>query len=202
MKMALDYSDISLVEGCVKGDLLSWSALIKKYSHLITVSINNRLRKYGFNLPHEDIEDIRQEVLKSLWKDGKFNGVRNRRNISYWLSIVAGNEAIKYMRNKRNMDELRPISIFENLGENNLEELIGSGQASPSEEVERMDIAERIESEINSLPAKEKLVMKLNILYDKKYDDIADILNMPAGTVSSYIKRAKEKLKKKLQQFY
>ncbi|MCX5685868.1 MAG: sigma-70 family RNA polymerase sigma factor [Candidatus Omnitrophica bacterium] len=199
MKTGLDDSDISLVEGCIERDLVSWSALVKKYSHLIAVSIDNRLRKYGFNLPREDVEDIRQEVLKSLWKGEKFRLVRNRRDISYWLSIVAGNEAIQYMRKIRGMDEPRLISTFENLGENSVEELIESGRASPPEELERRDIAKRIESEINSLPSKEKLVMKLNILYDKKYDEIADILNMPAGTVSSYIKRAKEKLKKKLK---
>ncbi|MFH0763698.1 MAG: sigma-70 family RNA polymerase sigma factor [Candidatus Omnitrophota bacterium] len=202
MKNGTGDSDTSLVEGCIERDLVSWSVLVKKYSPLIAASIDNRLRKYGFNLPHEDIEDIRQEVLKSLWKGKKFKGIRNRRNISYWLAIVAGNEAIQYMRKKRGMDEPRPISVFENLGENSVEELIESGLPSPPEELERRDIAKRVESEIDALPSREKLVMKLNILYDKKYDEIAKILNIPVGTVSSHIRRAKDKLRKKLQQFY
>ena len=202
MKKGSGDSDSKLVEGCINRDLASWSLLVKKYSGLISISINNRLKKYGFDLSPEDIEDIKQDVLKSLWKDGKLNSVRNRENISYWLAMVAGNKAITYLRKKRAVLEPRPISIFENQGEKSLEELIGSSGASPSEELAAKELAGQIESEINALPAKEKLIIKLNILYDKKHDEIADILNMPSGTVSSCIKRTKEKLRKKLQEFY
>lgn len=194
--------DSELIEGCISRDLAAWSGFVAKYSGLLSLSIVNRLRKYGLHLPGEDIEDIKQDLLASLWKDEKLKDVRNRQNISYWLAMVAGNTAITYLRKKHAVFEPRTVSISENFDEKSLEELIGSGLPCPSEELAGKELAERIESEIDALPAKEKLVIKLSILYGKKHDEIADILNMPSGTVSSRIKRAKEKLRKKLQEFY
>ncbi len=201
MKYAQCGDDSGLIEGCIKRDLAAWSAFVTKYSGLLSLSIVNRLGKYGFHLPVEDIDDIKQEILASLWKDEKLKDVRNRQNISYWLAMVAGNKAITYLRKKRGLNEPRPVSIFENIGEKSLEELIESPLPCPSEELAADELAGRIESEINALPAKEKLVIKLNILYGKKHDEIADILNMPSGTVSSCIKRAKEKLRIALKDF-
>lgn len=195
------YSDKELVEGCIDKDPEAWSGLVKKYSNLISNSANNRLRKYGFDLPDRDLEDIRQNVLAALWKDELLKTVKNRKNISYWLSIVSGNIAIEYMRKKRKDVPGRPISASSEDNRNHPEELLESGLPCPSEEIANKEASERIESLIGALPAKEKLVIKLHILYDKKYEEISDILNMPPGTVSSYVKRAKEKLRGALKDF-
>jgi len=202
MNNARHGDDSRLIEGCIKRDLAAWSEFVTKYSGLLSISIVNRLEKYGFHLPAEDIDDIKQDILASLWKDGKLKDVRNRQDISYWLAMVAGNKAITYLRKKRGSKEPQPVSIFENIGEKSLEELIESPLPCPSEELAADELAARIESEIDALAAKERLIIKLNILYGKKHDEIADILNMPSGTVSSCIKRAKDKLRKKLQEFY
>lgn len=194
--------DSGLIEGCIKLDLAAWSGFVAKYSGLISISIVNRLGKYGFRLPAEDIDDIKQEILASLWEDGKLKEVRNRQNVSYWLSIVAGNKAISYLRKKRGLKELRPVSIFENIEEKNLGDVLESPLPCPLEELAAGEFVMRVESEIEKLPAQEKLIIKLNVLYGKKQDEIARILNMPSGTVSSCVKRAKDKLKKKLQEFY
>lgn len=200
MKRHQDKDDSALVEGCIRKDPVSWSMMAKKYSALISASIYNRLKKYGFDLPREDLEDIGQDFLKSLWKGEKLNTVRNRKDISFWLAISAGNEAVEYIRRTR-MNELPVTPLYENIGEKLLEDTAPSGRPCPSEELAQKEFAGRAETEINALPAKEKLVIKLNILYGKKYDEIAAMLNMPAGTVSSYIKRAKEKLKLALKDF-
>ena len=130
----------------------------------------------------------------ALWKQALLEKVKNRRNISYWLSIVSGNIAIDHMRKKR-----REIPAYPT--EDIAEELLISDNNNPIKALSDSETARRIESTIEKLPAKEKLVIKLNFLYGKKYEEISDILKLPAGTVSSYIKRAREKLKKDINKF-
>ncbi len=193
--------DVNLVEGCIKKDLSSWHSFIKKYSALIFISIENRLKKYGYSLSCQDIEDIRQNVFASIWKDKKLKDVKNRENISYWLAIVSGNSAIAYIRKKQFQKQSKSISLFDKIGEKELADFIPSAELSPPDELTRNEISKRIDGAIESLPTKEKLIIKLNLIHDKKYKEIATILGIPTGTVSSYLKRAKEKLKMDLKDF-
>ncbi len=190
--------DLKLVEACINKDLIAWAIFIRKYSNLIAVSIDNRLKKYGFTLTRQDIEDIQQNILTSLWKDKKLESVKNRKDISYWLAIVSGNMAIEYLRNKQNIEAIKSVSLHEKIDEKELAQIIPSGKSDPRDELSKNELSEKINSSIERLPTKEKLIAKLNILHDKKYHEIANILNLPEGTISSYMKRAKEKLKKAL----
>ncbi len=192
--------DAELVEKCVKRDIAAWAALTRKYSDLISISIINRLTKYAIETSRQDIEDIRQEILASLWKERKLEGVRNRRDISYWLSIVSGNAAIAYMRRKGAAFRDKRVSLFDKIGEKEVMDLLPSTLAGPKDELIRTELSERMDKALEQLPTKERLIMKLSILHDKKHREIADILNIPVDTVSSHIRRAKDKLKKSLQE--
>jgi predicted transcriptional regulator len=44
-------------------------------------------------------------------------------------------------------------------------------------------------------------MIELHLTHDKRYDEIADLLGVPQGTVSSYIKRARERLKTAIKDF-
>lgn len=191
--------DSELVAACLDRDTAAWSDFIKKYSPLIYASIGKRLKIYGIILPCHDIEDIRQNVLTALWRGRKLEGVKNRKNISYWLAIVSGNIAIEYIRRKRRLEPHAGLPISGKIGEMEISDLLPSDSPAPSDAVIGKEISEKVKSAIERLPVKERLVIKLNVLHDKKYCEIADILHLPAGTVSSYVKRAKERLKKYLK---
>ncbi len=193
--------DSSIVEACIKRDLVAWSTFINKYSSLIEISIKNRLKRYGCTLPDQDVEDVRQDILASLWKERKFETIKNRHNITYWLAIVSGNMAVEYLRQKLILEPLTPMSIFEKIGEKELSELIPSSEPKPSDDAAKNEFLEKVEAAVELLPGKERLITKLNLLYDKKYHEIADMLGIPRGTVSSYLKRAKERLKERLKDF-
>ncbi|MFA6321345.1 MAG: sigma-70 family RNA polymerase sigma factor [Candidatus Omnitrophota bacterium] len=183
--------DTMLVEACISKDAAAWSLLVKKYTALISASIANRLKKYGFNPACQDTEDIFQEVLASIWIGGKLCNVRNRKSIAYWLAIVSGNAAIEHMRKKIAGGTLNPIQIAD---AENIE--------SPASDTPRKrELSEKIDSSIDLLPEKERLVIKLNLLHGMEYREISEILKMPKGTVSSCIKRAKEKLREELKDF-
>jgi RNA polymerase sigma factor (sigma-70 family) len=191
--------DRSLVEACLKKDAAAWELFVNKYSRLIFISIDIRLRKYGFTPAAHDIEEIRQALLTSIWRDGKLKSVRNRRGISYWLAIVSGNAAIEYMREARRDEFNGAVSLSRPIGEGELADLLPSPGATPTEELSRKEALKNIERAIASLPVKEKLIAKLNILHGKNYREAAKMLRLPEGTVASYVKRAKERLRKILK---
>jgi RNA polymerase sigma factor (sigma-70 family) len=60
-------------------------------------------------------------------------------------------------------------------------------------------IKDMLEEVLRSLSPRERIIIKLSYLYDKTHQEIGEMLRMPAGSVSSIIKRAKEKLKRKLE---
>ncbi len=191
--------DSGLVEACIKGDLAAWSALAQKYYALVYLAIEKRLKKYGFTLPRQDIEDIRQNVLASIWRDGKLRNVKNRKDISFWLAIVAGNAAMEHMRHKHAAEVPAAVSFSDKCAGEELIALVPSAEPDPADRSARNEAERMINAAVRSLPPREKLIMKLNIYHDKKYHEIAEILNMPVGTVSSHIKRARERLRKKLK---
>ncbi|MDD5421948.1 MAG: sigma-70 family RNA polymerase sigma factor [Candidatus Omnitrophota bacterium] len=199
MKAGDNGRDEKLIDACLKRDAAAWALFVEKYSGLVSTSITNRLKKYGLALAHQEIEDIRQDVFTSIWSGDKLGSVKNRKAISYWLSIVSGNTALEYMRSKLRKEPVKPLSISDKIGETELAGLIPSSGPSPYKKLEIDTIVSGIESAIESLGGKDRLIMKLNILYDKKHEEIAEILNIPAGTVSCYIKRSKEILRRKLR---
>lgn len=192
-------NDAELIEACLNKDMAAWAVLVKKYSALVFIAIKSRLKDCNIVLPCQDIEDIRQNVFASIWKGEKLRTVRSRKNIRYWLAIVSGNTAIEYIRSKRAYNPSEPVSLFVRISTKGLSELVPSTALNPHDESVTKEAAGLIESAIGSLPAKERLIIKLNLLYDKKYREIAGMLNLPPGTVSSCIKRTKERLRESLK---
>lgn len=172
---------------------------VKTYSHLVYTAIYRRLKGCGITLSQEEILDIRQEVFISIWKTKKLDAIRDPESIPYWIAIVSGNAAMQHMRKLRRIEPENPILLCDKVEESGLIDLIPSFGLSPSEEVNESELSGRIDDAIESLPVKEKLIIKLNLLHDKKYKEIAEILSLPVGTVSSCMKRAKNKLRAHLK---
>jgi RNA polymerase sigma-70 factor (ECF subfamily) len=193
--------DAALIRSCVERDLSAWDLFVKKYSGHILTSIGCRLRKYGIYLKAEDLKEVQQDTLTLLWEGGKLAEIRNPASLKYWLAIISGNTAVQYMRRQKRLDRLAAKSLSETIGGTEMADMLPSSVLTPAQELERSELSEKIEKALESLPDKEKLALKLSLLYGKKYEEISGIMAMPPGTVSSYIKRAKKRLRKKLQQF-
>ncbi|MCX5666360.1 MAG: sigma-70 family RNA polymerase sigma factor [Candidatus Omnitrophica bacterium] len=199
MEEDLRKNDRYLIEACINKDLAAWSILVKKYSPLIYVSVENRLKKYGLDASSHDIEDIKQNIFSDIWKNGKLSHITNRDDISYWIAILSGNAAIEHFRSREVRLLNNAVSLSCKIDDKELGDIFPSGIPGPNDELARADMEESLELAIESLPASEKLIIKLYLIHGKKYRQIAELLGLPNGTVSSHIKRAKEKLKEALK---
>ena len=196
-----DAGDCRLVELCVSRDLNAWKALVSKYSGLVEMAAACRLKKYGFTLAKEDIEDIRQDVFSSIWRKNKLKSVVDLDDISHWLAVVSGNMAIDYIRNGTNKEQLKAVPIHKKFEDRCLDELLPSRALRTEDDTTENELAAKIDRAIARLPSRERLMIELHLIHGKKYHEISGLMGLPGGTVSSYIKRAKEKLKTMLKEF-
>lgn len=188
--------DRAMVLACIGGDKAAWERLVHKYSALIEKAAANRLKKYGFSLQPHEISDIRQETLSYIWSGDKLGEIKNAENIAYWLAVVSGNRAMTYLRHKRSCEPQPVLRLPEESQDADIPEKLLARE--PYDEEGAAAAMGRIRSAMGTLTAKERLVVKLNLLRGKRYVDISSMLGMPIGTVASHVKRAKKKMRRYL----
>lgn len=193
--------DRILIDACLNKDMLAWSFFVKKYSRLISVSIEIRLKKCGIAPARQDIEDIKQNILTSLWHDRKLETIRNRDGISYWLAIVSGNTAMGYMKHQRRQEPYKLVSLTDKWDHGSIEDLLPDGRSTQAQQASNGEVRQKVEDAFKSLSARERLIMRLHLEHGKKYGEIAGMLGIPGGTISSCIRRAKDKLRDRLKDF-
>lgn len=193
--------DRSLVAGCLRRDAGAWASFVGRYSDLMLAAAKNRLKRCGLRLPSEDLKDIRQDVLELLWKTGKLEDVRDHKDIASWLAVVSGNAAIDYMRKRRRVNPDAAACAGCDVPEEGMDDMARYSGPDPGGLAIDGELAQRLDEAIGGLPDAERLVIKLNLIYGKKYHEIAEITRMPSGTVSNYISRAKARLRKRLKDY-
>ena len=139
-----------------------------------------------------DAEDLVQETLYTAYH--KFHQLRDKQKLKSWMFTILRNHFLKLQRKKV------PVKAdeFEN-GVDYLSQLefVSLGQDLASA-YERKIEAESVQSILDKLPEKYKTVIILYYMEDSSYQEIADILAVPVGTVMSRLSRAKQMMKKAL----
>lgn len=128
----------------------------------------------------EDAEDVTMEFFVKIWKiSGKYQPGKGHRA---WLGRIAHNMAIDYIRGKKKHDSYEEIEEMVELAEEGFE----------AETVEKMSM----EQAIGTLENTEQKIVNMKILGQLTFQEIADILKKPIGTVSWKYRKAIEKLRR------
>jgi len=141
----------------------------------------------------EDRDDICQDVFIKAYQN--LEAFRGDSKISTWLGKITYNTCINYLRRKklagaRNGISQKTIDEFESL------------EMAPDQSMEKQDIAARLKDEILRLPPQLQTALTLFHMQGMKYDEIAEIMGLPEGTVKSHLYRARQMLKKRLLEKY
>jgi RNA polymerase sigma factor (sigma-70 family) len=182
--------DADLIRRAAKGEQAAFKALEKKYRGAIT----NLIRRMMQNHPN-DIDDLVQETfIKAFQAIGNFN---NEYAFSTWLYKIASNHCIDFLRKKR----LKTFSIDQPLetSEGSVEYEIHDDSATPDMEMTQRERSDVIRQAIESLPDKYRTVIQMRHEEDMDYQDIANKLAIPLGTVKAHLFRARAMLYKKLK---
>jgi len=172
--------DTTLVQRSLNGDREAFAILVERYQtglfRLAFAMAGNR----------EDAEDLCQECFLHLYRVlPKYNP---QYRFSTWLKRVATNLFINKIKSSRRRETY--INYIEDILESPAEPL--DYEANPEAATCRSDEARRILAAVNALPTELRIPFTLRYLEDLSFKEIADILDLPMGTVSTRIRRGTE----------
>lgn len=135
----------------------------------------------------QDAQDIVQEAYLRAFKSfGGFHGSNGRA----WLLTIVRNTAYTLLKKNRTAD--LTTTFDEDI------HAAGDEAVSPATILEHAEDAELIKNAMNKLPAEFREILTLRHQEELSYQEIGEILKIPAGTVMSRLARARAKLKEYL----
>ncbi|SYZ72668.1 RNA polymerase, sigma-24 subunit, ECF subfamily [Candidatus Zixiibacteriota bacterium] len=150
---------------------------------------------YKFVQEKEAAADLVQETFMKAF--ASLETYRSEYKFSTWLYRIAANSAIDHLRKQR----IKTLSL-DSAGQTDDDQGgidVADYSYSPEKDLEERERRFSIQDAIDSLPEKYRLVILYRHKDDKSYEEIAESLNIPIGTVKARIFRARELLKKKLR---
>jgi RNA polymerase sigma-70 factor (ECF subfamily) len=137
-----------------------------------------------------DDEDLTQEVFIKVYQ--AVPGFRGGSTFKTWIYKIAHNLCLSELRKKGRRGE--HLSIEEE-GDEKLHYLLPDTRPGLEDEIEKRDLSKSIRTLMERLPPQYRTVLTLFYLEQAKYEEIADIMGIPLGTVKTHIHRARLRLR-------
>jgi RNA polymerase sigma-70 factor (ECF subfamily) len=176
-------TDGELIETAIGGREDSFEELVRRYQRPITNYVYRMLSDYDASL------DVTQEVFIKVYNS--LARYSSDYKFSTWLYRIAHNAAIDYMRR----NSVNPQSIETENADGSYQLQIESPRPTPEQERERSEWRTEIESVVKCLPTVYRELIMLRHAQDLSYDEIAEITNLPLGTVKNRLFRAREMMR-------
>ena len=181
--------DQKLVVRVQKGDKTAFDLLVRKYQHKIAKLISRYVRD------RREVEDVTQEALIKAYR--AIGGFRGESAFYTWLYRIAVNTAKNYLESQGR----RPPGTDVEIG---TAELTDGGaslreQATPERQMLTDEIANTVHRVIEGLPEDLRTAITLREIEGMSYEEIAQVMDCPIGTVRSRIFRAREAVDQELR---
>jgi RNA polymerase sigma-70 factor (ECF subfamily) len=133
----------------------------------------------------DEVDDVLQNVYIKMYRG--LAGFRGESRLSTWIYQIARNEAINAARKRRP-------------GGAPLEEVVlpAGEDAGPEAAYGRHELGEHVEAAMAELDESYRMVLELRYMGERSYEEIAETMGLPVGTVKTYIHRGKVQLKRHL----
>ncbi len=165
-------TDNELIEGFLWGDEALFERIIdnnKNYVYNLC---------YNFVKNSEDARDISQQVFVKIYT--RLRDFDTARPFRPWLRRVAVNTCIDFFRERGDLEDLSLDDV---------QEAAGAVNPSVLKSLEAKDVVDKV---LASMPVQYRMVLSLRHLEEMSYNEIADSLDIPIGTVKTLIYRARE----------
>jgi len=180
--------DHRLIAECLKGRTAAFGELVCRYQDRL---FNTVFRLVG---NAEDAQDIVQDAFLNAYVSLKrFKGDAQ---FFTWLYRIAVNAAISLKRKHRVVLSIHPGAGSQR---HSNEPLDDSEFSKPGQGLERAEEEQRIQEALNRLSPEHRAVLILKDMEDQKYETMAEILEVPIGTIRSRLHRARVELREILQ---
>jgi len=173
--------DGRLVERCLEGDDAAWETIVRSYGR----RIYNLCYRYT-GRSHE-AEDLTQEIFVKIYQNLKSYRVESG-NLVNWVLKVSRNLIIDHYRQTRRFQQSAGSEEMETMN------LRDEKQPNPERIVEQSEASRFLRDGLRALSPELKEAVVLRDLEGMAYQEIADLLSVPEGTVKSRINRGRIEL--------
>lgn len=189
-------TDQQVVVWAQEGHESAFRELIRRYQRPVFSLVYRMLRD------KELAEDLSQETFIKVLNH--IDSYRPEHKFSSWIFKIANNAAIDRLRRKE-LDTLSldgaPDAVTSERREGTSLQLPHAGE-SPLEELEARELGSQIEQAIARLRPEYRSCILLRHVEGYAYEEIAEMLDLPLGTVKTYIHRARSQLRALLEEVH
>jgi RNA polymerase sigma-70 factor (ECF subfamily) len=170
-------NDRELVSKALQGNQKAFRQIVERYHSTAYAVVRGVLGN------SDDVDDVLQNVYIKMYRG--LAGFRGESRLSTWIYQIARNEAINAARKRRP-------------GGTQVEEVVlpaGEG-ANPETAYGKQELSEQMEMAMAEMDDNYRMVLELRYMGERSYEEIAEAMGLPIGTVKTYIYRGKVQLKK------
>jgi len=185
----IEQDDVALVAASKSGNQDAFALLVQRHQHRIFNLVFRILQQY------DEANEVTQDTFLAAWQG--LPSFRGDAQFSTWLYRIAYNCSQKQLELRRR-DRVLQVAIQ---AEQTLQ-ATQAGETMTEHVVAEIDAHERqvlVREQLSTLPTKYRLVLILRHLQEKTYEEMAEILSMPIGTIKTHLFRARNMLKERLQ---
>lgn len=177
-------TDRMLVDQARRGDREAFTALVRRYQRM---ALSLAWRMTGDTAAADDISQ--ESFIRAFRSLAAFRGDASFKN---WLMRIVVNAASNYRRSRKREipDEAGRLDAR------------AATDGDPEQSLLRCELAARVQEELASLPPHYRAVLVLREYEDGSYQEIAEVLGIPLGTVMSRLAKARELLRGRLAQYW
>ena len=174
-----------LIERCLKGDQVAWDQIVRMHWRKVFNLA------YKFVGRHDEAEDLTQDIFLKIFK--ALHTFDRRANFQTWLISISRNLCIDHYRSVRKERETMAREV------DSADLMPVSRERGPHAELEQLDLRQLIRQALAELPPALREAVVLRDLQEFSYQEIADKLGLPEGTVKSRINRGRLELARQLR---
>jgi RNA polymerase sigma-70 factor (ECF subfamily) len=174
----------TLIQRCLSGDQAAWNQIVQQHwRKVFNVA-------YKFVGRHDEAEDLTQDIFLKVFKS--LSTFDRRANFQTWLISVSRNLCIDHYRSVRKERE----SIDRGVDTDTLAP--AAPEAGPIAALEQRDRVALLRTALSALPPTLRTAVVMRDLQELSYQEIADRLALPEGTVKSRINRGRTELARQI----
>jgi len=178
-------TDDELIDQALTGNPTAFGQLVSKYQDRLYTTVAHMLGSA------EDARDVVQDAFVHAFV--KLESFQRNSGFYTWMYRIAVNAAISKRRRQR------PTLSVEQNRESTGQEPVGNS-ASPSDRMEQQERVQQVQAALATLSDEHRQILVLREIEGCDYDTIAEILDLPVGTVRSRLHRARLQLKEQLRE--
>ena len=169
-----------LVERCRRGDEGAFQELVNRYKGLVFALVSRATPD------RSKAEDLAQDVFLRVHRGLPY--FRGEARLSTWIYRIVANVCVQEHNRKPAMESLDDSRSDTR-----------ATAAARDRTFSDLELRDRLEKAIARLPANQRLLIAAHYLEGVQYEDLAEAMNLPLGTVKTHLYRAKRQLRRLLE---